>query len=284
MEFIPEMKTAYDTAMDMVKNGASTQDTIYYLMNHYDCAFNRYLDAERTVMDAEEASLDLVREGKMCEGILNILNRGPREARDINEMLNYIEGFIEGSCYAYPRMHLTMERYIRQLRSIFKTVRTTVVEQTYLNQCVQYYYEEIEFNKRSAEIATEHLAKKDLSIPTPTGRPEEYVKDVRKIIGIQLYQNKITEFKYALAVANCSECEFMQYIDHSVFSLWDFINLNYPRKGFKKAFRVFVESMPRTKGTLKELQDVAQEEEGKKWIIDVLGKDYETTWIPKTSL
>lgn len=110
------------------------------------------------------------------------------------------------------------------------------------------------------------------------------MKIMRKIVGIQLYQKKIVGFKYALAVADCSEYEFMQYIDHSVFSLFDFISLNYPRKGFKKALRKFLESMPRTKGTLKELQDVAQEEEGKTWIVDILGSDYENTWIPKPDL
>lgn len=281
MGFIPKLETAFDWAAYMIRNGNTVSDVILYLMNDYDHSLNHYCDAEQIALDAEEASANLVREGKMCEGILRIIDRRKIDYPEIIETIHHIEGFIEGSCYPYRRMYAIMERHTRLIKKVFKNVLDSPVEANQLYECVQYYKEEVEFMKRSAEIATEHRAKDDLFVPSPTGFPEEYVKIIRKVVGIQLYQKKLAEFKYALAVANCTDNEFMQYIDHSSFSLREFVHLNYPRKGFKNALREYLKSMPRTQETLEELKDLAKEKEGERWLVSILGSDYESNWIGK---
>ena len=279
MGFISKLNTEYDYAAYMIRNGNTVSDVILYLMNDYDHSLNHYCDAEQIALDAEVASADLVREAAMCEGILRIIDRGKLGYPDIVETIHHIEGFIEGSCYAYSGMRRIMEHHIGLLRKVFESVTSSPVEPAQLYECIQYYKEEVEFMKRSAEIATEHRAKYDLLVPSPIGFPEEYVKTIRKIVGIQLYQKKLAEFKYALAVADCTENEFMQYIDHSSFSLRDFVHMNYPRKGFKKALREYLKSMPRTRKTLEEVKDLAKEKEGERLLVSILGSDYESNWI-----
>jgi hypothetical protein len=281
MSFISEEKAANDEAFELLQNGNTVQDAIYYLMTYSKEIFNSYKDAEEIVLEAKENLESYKYEAKMCEGLLSILDKFKNGLIDIDVTHHHIEGFIEGACYSHPKMKQIMVKHQMLAKRIFVEMIPQVHDQLNFTRWMNYYEEELEFYKNSAEIFTEHLAKNDISVPSPIGYPEDYIKYLRKIVGVQLYQKQLVEFKYALAVADCTEKEFMKYIDHSTFSLRDFIHLNYPRKGFKKALRQYLQSIPRTKATLEELQEMAKEKQGERMLISILGQNYEETWLTK---